>query len=200
MGKRKCDLGGLYNAFETFGVRLADMRYEQTSQNPADQAVAVIFGLNGVYRFRFDRVESYFHDLNDEMLNLLPKILTAGDQWLMEAVPKLEYRSHQFQYSAHSRLAECRAQEFLNTIIQTRLQMGEFSVQKGVILRWTDPAFGWKVQLLLDNSLTTEEGLFLSFVAQISADRIQMGQVYSACREILDTSLARMNLAFSQNK
>jgi len=191
-------LSGLCDAFGSFNVTLAHLRVEGAgSQSPLDQAVNVAFGTKGIYRFRFDKVESTFVNFTDEDLDMLPGILAAGEDWLRKAVPELRFQSHQIQYGSHSRPSEGTIDELLQRVVKTDLEIPGGSLKAGVILKWIEPENGWVVQMTLDYSQFVENGLFLWFGITISADRLNFREVAAGARSLLDNRLGQLGLSIS---
>jgi hypothetical protein len=189
-------LSGLCSAFAPFGVSLANLRVEGAgSQSPLDQAVIVAFGTNGVYRFRFDKLESTFANFSEQELEMLPLILAAGEGWLRKAVPELEFQSHQIQYGSHSRVSEGTVDELLRRVVRANLEIPGGAVKAGVILKWNEPENGWIVQMTLDQSQFVENGLFLWFGVTISSDHLDFPEVAGAARVLLDKRLGQFDIA-----
>jgi len=189
--------GGLFDAFAPFSVALADIRAEGTAQSVADQAVTVAFGLEGIYRFRFDRVELSFLNFTDETFTNLPAILSAGDVWLRKAVPELRFQNHQFQYGGHCRLNGGSAEEVLQKVVKTDFKVQTSPLRAGIILRWTEADPGWVVQLTLDYSQIVDGGLFVWFAMTTVSDTINFSEVAAGGRALLESGLRQLDLTFS---
>lgn len=108
-------LQGLFSAFSPFHINLADLRNDSSSLHPSDQVVTVRFGAIGEYRFKFDRVELTLLNFNSKSLVEVPKVLTAGDEWLRSVIPGFTFSSHLFATLSHSELDHGTSQEFCGT-------------------------------------------------------------------------------------
>lgn len=191
-------IGGLYDAFNSLDVSLGDIKAEETGQSPLDQGVTVAFGLDGIYKFRFDKVELSFVNFTDQTLDKLPAILSAADKWLRGAVPDLKLRMHQFQYGGHSGLSEGSADEILQRVVKADFDVQDGPLHAGVILRWNQVEKGWGVQLTLDHSQVIAGGLFVWFAITIMADGIDYNGTATEGRAVLEKSLAQFGLAFNR--
>lgn len=199
-GEGSIILAGLCDAFAPFSVTLASVRVEGTgSQSPLDQAVNVAFGANGIYRFRFDKVESTFMNFSDEDLQKLPMILAAGESWLRKAVPELKFQSHQIQYGSHSRLSEGSTDEVMRRLVKADFEVPGDSLKVGAILKWTEPQTGWTLQMTVDYSQLIEDGLFLWFGVTLLTDNVNFTEFAVTARSLLENRLKELGLCFPRS-
>ena len=103
-------LQGMFGAFSPYNISLGDIRNDSSSLHPSDQVVTVRFGAIGEYRFRFDRVELTLLNFNRSSLFEVPKLLTAGDEWLRSVVPGFTFSSDLFASLSHSELGHGTSQ------------------------------------------------------------------------------------------
>jgi hypothetical protein len=193
-GDGRALLNGLFTAFSKRGVTLANFRFEQGSQEPAAQALIVSFGTSSSYKFQLDRVESVLRNYPRSDLEIFPGILQEGADWLRSAIPDFSFESHLFTYYGHSRLSEGTGQDVLAAIPTMSIPEIGASEGNGIIFHWNLPERGWKIQLLIDHSLTVPDGLFIQFFVFITRDSIDYSKTTIDGRSILDTALQKIGL------
>src|SRR5437588_739550 len=94
-GEGRAIAEGLFDTFSPFRVSLSDIRIE-TGNSASEQVVNVTIGGQGVYKFRFDRVEASFFGFSEDFFQRIPSILSAATEWLRGAAPSVRFAHHQF--------------------------------------------------------------------------------------------------------
>lgn len=188
-GKGGVILEGLYNAFRDLGITLADIRAESGTAAPSDEAVAVFFGAQASFRFKFDRLEGNLSNFSDQELVDFAKMLGRGDAWIRSST-SVTVSSHLFSYSAHARFEETTSEEFLRGLASPQLKsLGE---SRGTGLIWHGKQGNTLAHLTVDHSVVIENGLFIQFIVVSFDDRIDHlravregeEQFFSAIREL----------------
>jgi hypothetical protein len=167
-GEGKRILQELYEAFSPYGVTLSDIRVESATSNPADQVVAVTIGVNGIHRFRYDRIESTFFNFSDEFLAQIPPILNSSTAWIRATVPSAKFVAHHFVYSSHSNIGGISIDELLKSIGPAGPAAGGVNTGSGVIFHWEVPERQWTTQLVIDKSLALGNGVFRNSTSGLS--------------------------------
>lgn len=187
-------LNGLFTAFSKRGVSLANFRFDQAGQDPGAQAITVSFGPLCSYKFKLDRVEASLNNFRRDDLAIFPHLLGEGATWLRSAIPDFSFQSHLFTYFGHSQLSEGTSQEFLTAIPTFSIpEIGE-SEGNGIIFHWKLKDRDWKVQLMVDHSLTVTNGLFLQFLLFATGDQLDYPETATAGRSIMDMALKKIGL------
>lgn len=189
-------IDGILRALGPFGVRLADIRNESPSQNPADQIVTATIGLRGIFRFRFDKLESTFFNFVDEDLLQIPKILEAGTSWVQKAVPTATISNHQVVYSSHGTLKGKSVKDFLG-FSKVSAKSGGINNGSGVIFHWLLPEREWETQFLIDRSLLIPDGLFLMFSLSSKKEIQNYSTFASEVQSYLGGIIEEVDLKFS---
>lgn len=113
--------GALQEAFEYLGFGLEAMQIQANSQAVNEHSVDYYFGY-GSYRFKLDRVEATFWNLDRTGLDRVPQILASADQALRRVSSELKIRSHQFAYSAHCLVKDGIALNVLGSLSTRRIE------------------------------------------------------------------------------
>lgn len=192
-GKGAVILEGLLEAFSEFGATLADVKVE-TGGSPADEAVAVFFGLQGTYRFKFDRVLGNVSNVNDKGLEDFGRSLDLGEAWIRSEVPDCRFSSHLLSYAAHCRLDEGTSEEFLRSLNAPTLTSLGSSRGTGLIFHARGTESGSTVQLTIDHSVVLDGGLFVQFAVLSMDDRIDHSAMMIAGREQLFAALRELGV------
>lgn len=187
-------LQGLYGAFTPFHISLADIRNDASSLQPSDQVVTVKFGAIGEYRFKFDRVELTLLNFNRNSLIEVPKLLTAGDEWLRSVVPGFTFGSHLFASLSHSELDHGTSQEFLRGLSSLDIPGVGVSEGCGIIFHWDLPEKGWRVQFMIDHSLSVDNGLFVNYLIRPSGDKIDYLNFMAEGTQLYERMLSEIGL------
>ena len=189
-------LQGLYDAFSSYKVSLADFRNDSSSQVLADQSVVVGLGPTLVYKFKFDRVETVMSAFTDQELDQFPEVMSKGTVWIRSAAPEFAFQTHLFTYHCHSKLSEGTATEFLRGLSQTNFEIPGVGLGNGIIFNWLESEREQRIQLTVDHSHVYPEALFLHFTLQDSTDLIDYGEALKSGKALLTTALERMGLEF----
>lgn len=195
-GEEQKILQGLYEAFSSYKVTLADFRCDSSSPVLADRSVVVGLGPTLVYKFKFDRIETVLSAFTDQELERFPEVLSKGSDWIRSAAPEFTFQTHLFTYYCHSSLSEGTASEFLRTLTQTSFEIPGVGLGNGVIFNWIEPEREQRIQFTVDHSHVYPEALFLHFTLQDSTDLIDYEGVLKPGKALLTTVLERMGLEF----
>ena len=188
-------LEGLYGAFASSGVTLADIRSESGGGSVADEAVRVNFGGQASFRFKFDRIEASLGSFTDSDLDGFASLLSLGDGWLRSAAPDLRFSSHLVSYSAHCALADTTSTTFLSRIPTPNL--AAFGQGRGNGVIWHGESGSTRLQLLLDHSILVQGGLFIQFIMIYLEDRVSFLEMLAVAREKLSSVLEELGLQLS---
>ena len=197
-GEGKLIIEGLLGAFSQYGASFSDIRVESASLNPADQVVGVTIGLNGIHRFRYDRIESTFSNFSDEFLARIPGIIDSSTSWIRQAVPTMNFSAHHFVYWAHANVSNSVGSHVLKEIGPKAPTAGGNDRGSGVIFHWDVPERQWTTQLMIDRSLALEDGLFVMFTLRVASDAIDYDAVAKDGKDYLETVLRELRLRFVQ--
>lgn len=189
-------LDGLFTAFSKRNISLANFRFDQSSQDPAAQSVTVTFGPSCFYKFQLDRVESVLNNFRDEDLAIFPEILQQGADWLRSAIPGFAFQSHLFTYFGHSKLSEGTSQEVLSALQTISIPEIGTSEGNGIIFHWKLPDHDWRIQFMIDHSLTVPAGLFIQFLLFATGDVIDYSKTAVDGRSIMERALNKLGLEF----
>lgn len=187
-------LDGLFTAFSKRGVNLGSFRFEQTAQDPAAQTINVSFGPSCFYKFKLDRIESALNNFRREDFAVFPEILQEGADWLRSSIPDFSFQSHLFTYFGHNQLSEGTSQDVLAALPTFSIPEIGASEGNGIIFHWKLTDRDWRVQLLVDHSLTVTNGLFIQFFLFITGDSVNYSETATAGRSIMDTALKKIGL------
>lgn len=187
-------LQGLFSAFSPFHINLADLRNDSSSLHPSDQVVTVRFGAIGEYRFKFDRVELTLLNFNSKSLVEVPKVLTAGDEWLRSVIPGFTFSSHLFATLSHSELDHGTSQEFLRNLSALDIPGVGVSEGSGIIFHWDLREKGWRVQFGIDHSVSVNNGLFVNYVIRPVGDKIDYFNFVVEGTQLFERLLSKLGL------
>lgn len=156
-------LQALFSSFSPFGVGLAHIRSEESSnKSPSDQAIVVQLG-NWIYRWRIERVELNLTNFNEQDLKGVPKLLDASDDWMEKLGITVAYSVRQFSYVGHFNIEQASAHHVLEPLAHLRLGAGQESRAPGHIFHWCDSDKGWEGDLVIDHSQVVPDGLFVLY-------------------------------------
>lgn len=195
-GDSKALFEGHYEAFSTMNVGFKDFRIEGTAEEPASQSIKIFLGLQGHYRFKFDRVEATLFDASADDQSALALVLQTGTNWLRSSVPNFSFQSHLVRYSSHCELSEGTSKQFLlamNTMSLTGIGENRGS---GAIFHADIPELAGQLQLTVDHSLLVDDGLFVDLVLLTQQEPVDYPGLHEACDDLLRRSLATVDLAF----
>jgi len=193
-GDGKRILEGLFTAFNKRGITLANFRFDQSSQDPAAQALIVSFNPSYFFKFHLDHVESILNNFRSEDLIVFPEVLNEGAEWLRSSIPDFSFHSHLFTYFGHAKLSQGSSHDVLAAIPTFSIPEIGTSEGNGIIFHWKLPDRGWKTQLLIDHSLTVSNGLFIQFLLFITEDSINYAETAKVGRNIMDVALKQIGL------
>ncbi len=189
-------LQGIYDALSPFGVQLSDIRSESVSPDIAGQAITANLKPNGMYRFRFDRVEATFFNFSEPLLSEIPRFCESSTEWIRKSAHAVEFGSHKFVYSCHGQLKETPILKWL------RFANGDIPVAgqnqgAGAIFHWSVPEKAWATQLVFDRSVLVPDGLFLMFTLEVKRDEVAFENIAKEGRAYLEAILAKLDLGFA---
>jgi hypothetical protein len=195
-GQGNALLQGVYDALSPFGVRLSDIRSESVSPDVAGQAITANLKPNGMYRFRFDKVETTFFNFSEPVLSEIPRFCESSTEWIRKYAHSVEFGSHKFVYSCHGQLKETPILKWL------RLANGDIPIAgqsqgAGAIFYWSVPEKAWTTQLVIDRSVLLSDGLFLMFSLEVKKDEVVFEDIGREGRAYLETILAKLDLEFT---
>lgn len=156
--------------------------------------MTVTFGPSCVYKFQLDRIESTLSNFNREDLAVFPEILQEGTNWLRTAIPDFSFQAHLFTYFGHNKLSQGTSKEVLEALPTISLaEIGE-SEGNGIIFHWAMPERKWRIQLMIDHSLTVPSGLFIQFLLFAPGDAIDYSETAVSGRGIMESALNKIGL------
>lgn len=193
-------LEGLFDTFSKFQVPLSDFRLDTAAAVPTDNGINIFLKSLGLYRLRFDRVEWTVTDFLDVDFSRLPDVLTQGATWLRSVETNFSFKTHTFVYSAHCRLSEGTAKDFLlNFPDKIAFNLGE-SLGNGLIFNWHDARIGGRFNLIIDHSLSVKDGLFIQLAGIVEGDSLDYPQVINLGQGALNEILGKLGLQFEQEE
>jgi hypothetical protein len=191
-------LDGLFMAFEGLHSGLSAFRTLGESDAPASQGVSVSLGRQCSYRFKFERVEGSLLDFDDDDLARLRDVLARGDKWVRATLPTPAFKSHLFTYGSHSSLSEGTSKEFLKELSSLHVLERSQNLGSGIIFHADIPDKGWRIQLVVDHSLSVSDGLFVQMLVAAQRDTLNYAEALSDGRSLLDSSLEHLGLKFGK--
>lgn len=187
-------LEGLYHAFRSFGVTLADIRAEHGTGAVAEEAIAVHVGSQASFRFTFDRIEASIGNFTNGDLDAFGELLSNGTGWLRSAAPTLSFSSHLFSYACHCAIEGTTSSAVLSRFETPRI--GALGESRGNGITWHGELERWRFQLALDHSIVVPDGLFLQFILITLDDATSYPQILAMMRDKLSDGLREIGLEF----
>lgn len=187
-------LQAIFDAFSPLGVSLADIRLEEASRSPADQAIVVQFANWATYRWRLERVELTLFNFSEEQLRDLARILHASDLWVKRMAGDFSFSSHQFSYFGHSTIEGMNSREFLARLPHVQLRTSGDDLGAGMIFHWLDETKRLSTSLLVDHSQVVPLGLFTMFSAVLTVSELDYMNVIIELRGGFSDLLAQLGL------
>jgi hypothetical protein len=188
---------GMYDAYLPFNVPLSNFQIGGSASNAAEPIMTVKLGDVGTSRFAFDRTESSFANFSEEAFQTIPRLLAASTDWLRKSVKDFKVSTHHFLYSNHSLLKGATLTDFLSSVNARKFKNAGEPTGNGAIFNHVLRDVGWHTQLMLDRSLSVNDGLFFSFGITLSSDKIDYEGMFLAGRKYLDGMLADLGLQLS---
>lgn len=184
----------MYEAYLPFNVPLSNFQLGGPASNAAETIVTVKLGEIGTCKFAFDRTESSFSNFTEEAFQSIPKLLAASTNWIRPFVPSFKVASHQFLYSNHSLLKEGAVADFLAVLNPRNFKNGGKSIGNGAIFNQIKPDIGWQTQIMLDRSMSIQDGLFMSLGVTVKSDNLDYDGFFADARRYFDSVLSELGL------
>jgi hypothetical protein len=184
----------MYEAYLPFNVPLSNFQLGSAATSAADVVVTVKLGDVGTSRFAFDRTESSFANFSEEAFQTFPRLLAASTDWLRNTISTFKVASHHFVYSNHSLLKGGVVADFLKALNPRKFKSAGESIGNGAIFNHVRKDAPWQTQLVLDRSLSVNEGLFASFGVTVIDDKIDYVAFLADARKYFEAMLADLDL------
>lgn len=191
-GESKTLFRGLYDTFEGFGTRLADLTVDSPGDQPTAQAVRVGIPSHGLFSFKFDRVEFRGNAVTDKQLHQWPAVLERGVGWVRSA-GQVSFASHLVIYTAHGSVSGGTATDALNHLPARPLSSAT-NLPSGVIAHFQIPALDAQAHLTVDHSVRVPNGIYLHFIVFLRRDQISYPELLGQTRSALEQCLASLDL------
>lgn len=185
---------GLLTTFSEYDVGVTNISIEGVFSNPSSFGINIGLGSFGLFRVRYDRLEWFATDFDDEVIEGFGNLLQRAANWLRSEIDGFSFKSHLLQYLCHAKLLEGDAKEFLLTLPrQFDPDFGE-NLGNGLILNWRDEELGGRSQLLVDHSLVVTGGLAIQMLAVIDGDALDYAKMQERGWNIFDQALKKIGL------
>lgn len=198
MGDAGKVMSGLSKTFSSHSVGLGNFRTEVDTTDPSANAVVVLLGRFGIYRFKFDQVQASLRGFDDDDLEGMISVVQKGDAWLRSSIDGFAFRNHAFVYSSHSALSEGTSQSFLLSLPRRPTPVLGKDLGSGIVETWHEEDMDARVQLTLTHSLVETDGIYIHYMVVFEREHIDYVETASKARRLLDDILHGIGLQFAE--
>lgn len=183
----------IYEALSPYKVSLQSFQLASTLPTAADAILTVSVG-STVLKFSFVKIEVSFTGFSEEEFQGIPSFLKASTDWLIKAVPRFSFASHEVQYFSHSFLKEASVDDFLRTVNPRAIKSAGFDLGAGAIFHRSVPERKWVTRLMLDKSQYIPGALFVGLLIKIEGGPTDYDSLLEQGRGYFQESIGELGL------
>lgn len=189
-------LGSLYNAFKSFGTRLADFSFAPTAQRYSDMRIECLFPPGkGLVQWRLEEVTGYFDNLlNQQDEDLAVSLLKAAVNVVSELLPNLEIKTHTIYYASHGLLETKTPLEFISTFSKPPPDGPQSHQGSAIAYYFGETETCQSSSVTIDRSQLIADGLFFRIDVRIDGKGKNPDQIHDLAGSTIDSLSKRFGL------
>lgn len=185
---------GIYAGLARFRVKLADIRLESQSANPADiSVVCSLLDLGALIRYRLDRVEVWSVSARLAADATLVGLIEDAVRVVREVSRGARIATHTLSLAIHGMLTEGTIAERLAAYIARTPEATPPFRAGGVSFSCEWPEGGGESSVVLERSLTVPDGAFVRLTS-VHPGRLSERESYQRATEFFQRALAHLDI------